>query len=92
MKTRTLLVFFHSTNFLVMFFATVFIFFSNVVDFESNKLILCGYYAITALGGVTLTFWILLAEKRLEKYSTKANVLEKRLIALEETIKLMKKL
>ena len=88
---RTLLAFFHSTNFLVMFFVTLFVLFSNVVNFESNKLILCGYYAISALSGVTLTFWILLDEKRLEKYSTKANVLEKRLIALEETIKLMKK-
>ena len=88
---RTLLAFFYSTNFLVMFFVTLFILFSNVVNFESNKLILCGYYAISALGGVTLTFWILLDEKRLEKYSTKANVLEKRLIALEETIKLLKK-
>lgn len=74
-----------------MFFVTLFILFSNVVNFESNKLILCGYYAISALGGVTLTFWILLEEKRLQKYSKKANILEKRLIALEETIKQMKK-
>jgi len=87
-----LLAFFHSTNFLVMFFVTLFVLFTNVVNFESNKLILCGYYAISALGGVTLAFWILLEEKRLEKYSTKTNLLEKRLIALEEKIKLMKKL
>lgn len=72
-----------------MFFVTLFVLFSNVDNFESGRLILYSYYLISALGGVTLAFWISLEERRFEKYSTKAKTLENRLVTLEEKIKII---
>jgi len=73
-----------------MFFVTLFIILSNGSNFESSRLILYTYYLITAVGGVTLAYWISLEERQLEKYSRKAKILEDRLIALEEKIKLIR--
>jgi hypothetical protein len=72
-----------------MFFVTLFILFSNGRNFESSGLILYSYYLISALGGVTLVYWISLEERQLEKYSTKAKILEDRLETLEEKIKII---
>ena len=72
-----------------MFFVTLYIIFSNGSNFESSKIILYSYYLISSLGGVTLAFWLSLEERRLEKYSTKAKILEERLMNLEEKIKMI---
>jgi len=72
-----------------MFFVTLFILFSNLGNFENSKFVLYIYYLISALGGVTLVYWISLEERRLEKYLTKAKILEDRLKSLEEKIKII---
>jgi len=72
-----------------MFFVTLYIIFSNGSNFESNRIILYSYYLISSLGGVTLASWLSLEERRLEKYSTKAKILEERLLTLEEKIKMI---
>jgi len=72
-----------------MFFVTLYIIFSNGSNFESSMFILYSYYLISSLGGVTLAFWLSLEERRLEKYSTKAKILEERLMTLEEKIKMI---
>lgn len=70
-----------------MFFVTLSIIFINGDNLESSRLILYSYYLISALGGLTLAFWISLEERRFEKYSKKARALENRLKTLEEKIK-----
>lgn len=72
-----------------MFFVTLYIIFSNGNNFENSRIILYSYYLISSLGGVTLAFWFSLEERRLEKYSTKAKILEDRLKSLEEKIKII---
>lgn len=61
--------------------------FSNGNNFKSSQIIFYSYYLISSLGGLTLAFWLFLEERRLEKYSSKAKILEDRLLTLEEKIK-----
>jgi hypothetical protein len=72
-----------------MFFVTIYIIFSNGSNLESGRVILYSYYLISSLGGMTLAFWFSLEERRLEKYSTKAKILEEKLLTLEEKIKMI---
>jgi hypothetical protein len=48
------------------------------------------YYIIVGISGVTLALWIAIDGKRLQRYSTKMVNLEKKLIDLDQKIKIIK--
>jgi len=81
---------FHLLNFLIMIFATIYVLSGLWGQLETWKLTLYIYYIIAGLSGVVIALWIAIDGKRLERYAVKIRDLEKKLIALEQKIRIIK--
>ena len=90
MRVRTFLAFFHMLNFLIMILATIYILNTFGGQLEAWRLPLYIYYFIMGLSGVVIAYWIAIDGKRLENYATNLEQLERKLLKLEQTIKIMK--
>jgi|GEM_PF-3189470 len=90
MRMRTFLAYFHLLNFLIMIFATVYVLNSLWGNLEAWRLALYSYYLILGLSGVAIACWIAIDGKRLERYAVNIRKLEKKLIALEKKIRIIK--
>jgi len=81
---------FHLLNFLIMIFATIYVLSGQWGQMETTTLTLYSYYIIAGISGVIIALWIAIDGKRLERYAVKIRDLEKKLIALEQKIRLIK--
>jgi len=73
-----------------MIFSIIYILISRWGEMETWISTLYIYYIIVGLSGIALAFWIAIDGKRLERYSEKIRNLEKKFIALEQKIKIIK--
>ena len=87
---RTFLAYFNLVNFLVMIFVTVYVLYSFWGQLQDWWLAIYSYYVILGCSGVVIAFWMGIDGKRLENYAEKIRSLEKRLIALEKKIRLIR--
>ncbi len=87
---RTFLAYFHLMNFLIMIFVTIYVLNSLWGTLETWRLALYTYYLIQGLSGVAIAYWIAIDGKRLELYATNRRKLEKKLLELEQRIKIIK--
>ncbi len=90
MRARTFLASFHLLNFLIMIFATIYILNSLWGQQEVWRLALYSYYLIMGLSGAAIAYWIAIDGKRLKRYAANMEELEKKLIELEQRIKIIK--
>jgi predicted membrane protein len=90
MRVRTFLAFFHMLNFLIMILATIYILNTFGGQLEAWRLPLYTYYLIMGLSGAVIAYWIAIDGKRLENYATNLEELERKLLKLEQNIKIMK--
>ena len=90
MRVRTFLAFFHLLNFLIMISATIYILNSFGGQLEAWRLPLYSYYLIMGLSGAAIAYWIAIDGTRLERYSANIEELEKKLLELEQKLKIMK--
>jgi len=90
MRMRTFLAYFHLLNFLIMIFATVYVLNSLWSNLEAWSLALYIYYLILGLSGVAIACWIAIDGKRLERYAVNIRKLEKKLIAIEQKMRIIK--
>ena len=90
MRVRTFLACFHLLNFLIMIFATIYILNSFWGQLEAWRLALYSYYLIMGLSGAAIAYWIAIDGKRLERYAANIEELEKKLLKLEQRIKIIK--
>ena len=81
---------FHLLNFLIMIFATVYVLNGFWGELEAWITTLYIYYIIVGLSGVLLALWIAIDGKRLGRYAVKIRDLEKKLVALEQKIRIIK--
>ena len=86
---RTVLAYFQLVNFLAMIFITVFVLSNYWGEFQDFWLLLYGYYVILGCSGVIMAAWIGIDGNRLQKYATKMQKLEQKLIDLEKKIRLI---
>jgi len=87
---RTFLAYFNLVNFVVMIFVTVYVLSSFWGQLQDFWLVLYGYYVILGCSGVAVSFWIGIDGNRLDSYSKRARILEKKLIELEKKVRLIK--
>ena len=90
MRIRSFLAGFHLINFLVMIVSIIFILNSLWGELEAWISTLYIYYIIVGLSGIALALWIAIDGKRLERYAEKIRNLEKKFIALEQKIKIIR--
>ena len=90
MRMRTFLAYFHLLNFVIMIFVTIYVLNSQWEQLEEWMLALYIYYIIMGFSGVSIATWIAIDGKRLKRYAIHIKNLEKKLIALEKKIKLIK--
>lgn len=90
MRVRTFLACFHLLNFLIMSFATIFFLNRFWGQLEAWRLALYSYYLIMGISGAAIAYWIAIDGKRLECYAANIGELEKKLLALEQRIKIIK--
>ena len=81
---------FHLINFLVMIFATIYALNNLWGKVENWISTLYIYYIIVGISGVVLALWIGIDGKRLQRYATKMGNLEKKLITLDQKIRIIK--
>ena len=84
--------YFHLLNFLIMIILTIYLLNNFWGQMEDWLLAIYSYYLILGLSGVVIAFWIAIDGKRLERYAIKIRELEKKLIAVEQKIRSIKKL
>ena len=87
---RTFLAYFHLLNFVIMIFATVYVLAGLWGQLETWSLTLYIYYMVLGFSGVAISCWIAIDGKRLERYAVKIRDLEKKLIAVEKKIRIIK--
>ncbi len=90
MKIRSFLAGFHLINFLIMLFATIYAINTLWGKVETWISTLYIYYIIVGISGVVLALWIAIDGKRLQKYAVKMGDLEKKLINLDQKIRILK--
>jgi predicted membrane protein len=73
-----------------MIFSIIYILNSLWGELETWISTLYIYYIIVGLSGIALAFWLAIDGKRLETYAEKIRTLEKKFIALEQKIKIIK--
>jgi predicted membrane protein len=73
-----------------MIFSIIYILNSLWGELETWISTLYIYYIIVGLSGIALAFWLAIDGKRLERYAEKIRTLEKKFIALEQKIKIIK--
>lgn len=91
MRMRTFLACFHLLNFLIMIFATIYVLNSFWGNLETWRLALYSYYLIVGISGVVIAGWIAIDGKRLERYAANIRKLEKKLIAIEQKMRVIKR-
>jgi hypothetical protein len=90
MRVRTFLAGFHLLNFLIMIFATIYVLNSFGGQLETWRLALYSYYMLMGLSGIAIAYWIAIDGKHLQHYSSNIERMEKRLLELEQRIKIIK--
>lgn len=90
MKIRSFLAGFHLINFLIMLFATIYAINTLWGKVETWISTLYIYYIIVGISGVVLALWIAIDGKRLQRYAVKMGDLEKKLINLDQKIRILK--
>jgi uncharacterized membrane protein (DUF106 family) len=89
---RTFLAYFHLLNFLIMIGVTIYLLNGSWWQTNDWLVAIYIYYLILGVSGVIIALWIAIDGKRLERYAHKIRELEKKLIAVEQKIRSIKKL
>jgi hypothetical protein len=91
-RMRTFLAYFHLLNFLIMIGITIYLLNGAWWQMSDWLFAIYIYYLILGVSGVVIALWIAIDGKRLERYAHKIRELEKKLIAVEQKIRSIKKL